>query len=191
MKTLRHIIDEHTRAGWLWAAALVSFIISKWIQLEWLDKSYVASKFPVPFYVGQTTFNAQETKSHYQFMLDQGTLGIYYQTQLIDFAFIAASFVFTLMVMAAIYKSFKKTSSLRKFAWWMLVIMPFAAVMDALENGVSFFMLANPTGFPDWLILPYSSFAALKFILFATGYLWIIIAIILYCVQLLVDYTKS
>ena len=59
----------------------------------------------------------------------------------------------------------------------MVFVMPFNAIMDALENLVSFLMLTNPTGFADWLIYPYSSFAVAKFALYGVGYLWIVIAL--------------
>lgn len=88
MKSVRWMIEEKMPLGALWGLAIVSFVISKWIQIGWLDKSYVASKFPVPFYQGQTTFDAAVTKAHYQVLMDEGTLGVFWQTQFIDFAYI-------------------------------------------------------------------------------------------------------
>jgi hypothetical protein len=59
----------------------------------------------------------------------------------------------------------------------MVFIAPMAAGFDALENLVSFFLLANPQDFADWLVYPYSSFAAIKFVIFGLTYCWALIAI--------------
>jgi hypothetical protein len=176
---VRSILDKGPSALVLWALSVVTFVISKVIQTQWLDKSYVESRFPVPFYEGQTTFDASETKAHFQVLLDQGTLDIFWRTQLIDFIYIFSTFVFTVIVMAAIYKMLAFSTSLQKFSWLMLLLMPLNAIMDVLENLVSFVMLAEPTGFADWLIVPYSSFAVAKFAFYLTGYIWIAVAVLI------------
>jgi len=51
--------------------------------------------------------------------------------------------------------------------------------MDVLENLVSFVMLSNPTGFADWLVVPYSSFAVAKFAFYLIGYIWIVAALLI------------
>ena len=61
----------------------------------------------------------------------------------------------------------------------MVLLMPWNAGLDVLENLVSFVMLNDPTDFVDWLIVPYSSFAAAKFGIYAIGYLWIIAALLM------------
>jgi hypothetical protein len=38
-----------------------------------------------------------------------------------------------------------------------------------IENGWSFVMLVNPTDFADWLALPYSAFAVMKFFFITVG----------------------
>ena len=37
------------------------------------------------------------------------------------------------------------------------------ALADAVENLISFAMLADPQGFADWIALPYSAFAVLHY----------------------------
>lgn len=73
----------------------------------------------------------------------------------------------------------------------MVLIMPLNCVMDIFENLTSFIMLANPTSFADWLIVPYSSFATVKFALYAVGYMWIIIAVIFIISHALMSLVKS
>ena len=53
------------------------------------------------------------------------------------------------------------------------------AVSDAIENGWSFVMLANPTDFADWLAIPYSGFASLKFTLITLAMVGLIISVAL------------
>lgn len=189
---VKHYIDTKTSITTLWLSAIIAFIISKLIQIFWLDASYIASKFPVPFYVGQTTFDAQVTKAHYQVMIEEGTLGIFWKTQFIDFVYLTATYIFTFLIMAAIYKMFANGDSatptkLQRFSWFMVLAMPLNAVMDAFENLVSFVMLSNPTGFADWLIYPYSSFAVAKFAFYSVGYLWIILALVIALVIKIID----
>ena len=81
--------------------------------------------------------------------------------------------------MAAIYRMLAFSPKLQEFSWIMVLLMPWNAGMDVLENAVSFVMLSNPTGFADWLVVPYSSFAVAKFAICAIGYLWIITALLL------------
>lgn len=177
LNKIKHSIDNTVPVMVLWGAALVWFVISKWVQVGWLDRSYIASKFPVPFFEGQTTFNAAVTKSHFQVLVDEGTLGLFWQTQCIDYVYMLATFIFTFLVMAAIYKSMLFNQNLQKISWFMVLVMPFNAIMDAFENLFSFIMLANPADFLDWLVIPYSSFAVAKFALYGVGYLWILIAV--------------
>ena len=61
----------------------------------------------------------------------------------------------------------------------MVLLMPWNAGLDVLENAVSFVMLSGPTDFANWLIVPYSSFAVAKFAIYAIGYLWIVTALLI------------
>ena len=53
------------------------------------------------------------------------------------------------------------------------------ALSDAIENGWSFIMLANPTDFANWLAIPYSGFASLKFALITLAMLCLLISAVL------------
>jgi hypothetical protein len=151
-----------------WLGTVVGFMAAKLVQLAWLDPAYAASGFPVPFYVGQTTFNAAELKSYYQVMLDLGTMHLYHRTQLIDCIFILCTYAAFFLLTQSIYHSLKKLAPTAKrslkLAVWMCFIAPLAALADAAENAVSFIMLLNPTEFFDGWVL--------KFALFVLTYLW-------------------
>ena len=112
-------------------------------------------------------------------MIETGTLDIYRTTQLIDFGFILAIagmglFVCTLIARAARDGSWGRHAGL--IAGLFAIV---GALSDAIENGWSFIMLANPTDFANWLAIPYSSFASLKFALITLAMLCLLISAIL------------
>jgi hypothetical protein len=49
---------------------------------------------------------------------------------------------------------------------------------SGIENGISYFMLANPTSFEPKLALAYSSMAAFKFTLFTTAYVAAVVGLL-------------
>lgn len=68
-------------------------------------------------------------------------------------------------------------STWRQLALRLAILAPLIAASDALENVVSFFMLADPHGFPDWLAALYSGLAAIK-------WSWAVIGVSLLVVQI-------
>ncbi len=154
--------------------AVLAFVLTRVTNII-LDTSYAASQYPVPFFVGQTAFSGEKLKAYFAYMLERDTLGIYWRTQFIDFSFIAATFIVGLIISLFLARLHLKSSWLYKLSLMAVVIVPLGAVFDALENLVSFVMLSQPTSFPNWLALVYSSFAVLKFASIAIGYsLWFI-----------------
>lgn len=154
-----------------------------------LTRSYEASQFPVPYFVGQTTFDAKVTKGHYATLIEQGTLDIFVQTQIIDYAYMASMFVTLLVFGAAGARLLRWRFRARWLTGAALAVMYLTAagpVFDALENGVSFIMLSDPTGFPDWLVYPYSSFAVIKFALMVLGHIWAVVVPVLVLLATLV-----
>jgi hypothetical protein len=167
------LVTRFSTAQW-WSIAIVLLAVRQLTQL-WLDGLYAQSLFPVPFYVGQTTFDATELKSYYAVLVLQGTLGRFFWVQMADFLFMVTVFTSFFAVMVAIYRSLPAITWLKKLAMMMIVVAPMAALFDAAENGVSFFFMADPAGFADWLVYPYSGFAVIKFAIFILAYLWIVI----------------
>ena len=53
-----------------------------------------------------------------------------------------------------------------------------APMADALENGISYIMLANPANFAESLAWVYSSVAAIKFAMFTFAYLAAILGLL-------------
>lgn len=178
---LTHTATSRLNLWHWWLLAIATYALARAAQL-WLDANYAASGFPVPFYIGQTTFDAAELKDYYQVLLDKGTLGQFVKTQIIDYGFMAATFTSFFCLCAALLRSltalaapaFSQTIA-RFFVWFA----PLAAVFDAIENGISFITLMNPQNFADWLVYPYSSFAVMKFAVFSLTYLWVLIAVVI------------
>jgi len=184
------LISRYSTLQWC-LIAIVLFILSKVTQIFWLDPLYVKSQFPVNFFVGQTTFNALQLKSYYAILVELGTLNKYLIVQLADYVFMLTVFISHLSLMIAAYKILPNINLLKKITWAMIFISPMAAGFDALENIVSFFMIANPLNFSNWLVYPYSSFASIKFIIFAITYLWALLAIIIKIIDIIYQVIHS
>lgn len=151
-------------AALLAAAALIFFRVK-----SLLDASYAASNHPVDYATGQTAFSGAAIKGYYAHMLERGTLDIYWQTQMIDFGFIASLASFGLLAGSLL----ARLSANGGWAWKMGSAAAFlivgGAAFDVMENLISFIMLSNPSGFADWLALPYSGSAGVKFALITAG----------------------
>lgn len=143
-------------------AVIVTFAGFNWIKGK-LDASYAASNHPVDYATGQTTFSGPKIKEYYAHMIDQGTLDVYRTTQLVDFGFILAIACLGLFLCTFIARASNEGSWGRRLGLFAGVCAVSGATCDAIENGWSFIMLANPTGFADWLAMPYSGFAVAKF----------------------------
>jgi hypothetical protein len=90
----------------------------------------------------------------------------------------------------AVYVSLLKVKFLKTLGAAIIVIAPMAAVSDAFENFVSFYMLAKPTDFANWVAIPYSSFAVIKFLIYILAYTWLTVGIISSLTILLVKLVK-
>ena len=175
-KIFKHII---TIPLWIHISAAIATLIGfRWIK-NILDASYTASKHPVDFAAGQTTFNAETIKGYYAHMTNQGTLEVYQMTQIIDFGFILAMLCMSLFVCTLVTRTARTDSWGRGIGLLASLAIGVGAVCDAIENGISFIMLAKPTDFSDWLAMPYSAFASLKFALIALGMLSIILCLVM------------
>ena len=108
-------------------------------------------------------------------MMEKGTLAKYTQVQLYDYLLMLSMFSWLFPLCIAVYRSLPNVGWLKRSAWIMALVFPLAPFFDAIENAISFFMLANPTDFMDWLAFPYSSFAVIKFFLGGLGFVWIIL----------------
>ena len=168
-----------------WCIAIVLVVIRQLTQV-WLDGLYVDSQFPVPFYIGQTTFNAEELKGYYAVLIRKGTLEKYFWVQMADYLFMVIVFVSFFALMTAVYRSLPDVKWLKDLAWVMVLIAPTAALFDAVENLISFFFIADPQGFADWLVYPYSSFAVIKFSIFILAYLWAIAGLLISVIAVLI-----
>ena len=102
-------------------------------------------------------------------MTELGTLDIYWLTQVIDFGFICAMVCMGLFVLTLVARLSRAESRARGLGLLAAGSIMVGAACDVIENGLSFIMLANPAGFANWLALPYSGFASLKFALITVG----------------------
>ena len=142
-----------------------------------VEISFYKSNYPVSLFEGQLAFDAAEIKSHYAVLKQQGTFGIFVKTQIIDFAWIIGLMLTLFFTHIAIARAHSADSKWQSLALYLAVFGPLIAASDAVENLFSFVMLANPSGFPDWIAPVYSSFAAIK-------WSWAVIGVSLIVIQL-------
>jgi hypothetical protein len=135
-----------------------------------LTKSYLESLFPVPYFEAQLSFDAEKLKGWYSFLIENNTMDKYLQTQNIDFLFMASVLLLHFFALLLVSRLFPSSSRWRSGMIVCAVVSSLAPIADALENLVSYIMLADPLQFPDFLAYIYSSFAAIKFFMFIFAY---------------------
>lgn len=149
----------------------------------WLDASYAASRHPVGYAKGQLAFDAAQIERHYAHMINEGTLAIYWRTQIIDFAFIAAIMVLSVLLGTFVARLGGPGSHGARLGLGAAVLGLAGGMMDVMENLVSFIMLANPTSIAQPVALIYSSFAALKFALLTLAMASVVLSVIVGLVE--------
>ncbi|MEW9702726.1 hypothetical protein [Paenibacillus sp. SI8] len=148
----------------------IAVIFNQWSTAV-LNDWYRRSQFPVTYVQGQLSFSAAKLTMYYRHMLEQNSLPIYFQTQLIDFMFILSTMLLHGTLGLLFYKLLANRPFLKRLSSVGLITGLLAPCFDILENIVSFYFIANPEGIPQVLALVYSSFSACKFGLFVITYL--------------------
>ena len=149
---------------------LVALIGNIWAT-KLLDTAYAASKFPVSYWQAQLSFDHFKLKGWYDFLIKNETLDLYIHTQFVDFIFIASVLILHTAALLALSRAAPSHSNARQALIWAALLSAIAPLADAVENGISFIMLANPAGFEPLLAIAYSSVAAIKFGMFTFAYL--------------------
>lgn len=161
-------------------AAILAFVGFQWVKGR-LDASYAASGHPVDFATGQLAFDAQKIAGYYAHMIEAGTLQIYWQTQFIDFGFIAAAMALSVLFGTLAARFGGRINRLGVWGWHLglaaATLGVSGAAFDALENLLSFLMLASPQAIPQPLALAYSTAAAVKFALLTTAVICLLLSI--------------
>lgn len=143
-----------------------------------LMEHYIASQFPVPYFEAQLSFSAGKLKGWYAFLLENNTMEQYIFTQIYDFLFMLSVLILHASALLMVSRLFPLTSRWRRAMVYCAIISALAPLADALENGISFIMLADPSGFANWLALVYSSFATVKFAMFTFAYLSVVTGVL-------------
>jgi hypothetical protein len=157
------------------AILVLSAFIFNFAASEWLNASYIDSKFPVPYYEAQLSFDHLKLKAWYAVLISKGTLANYLQTQHIDFVFIVSVLLLHFFALLFVAKLIPPAVKWHQFILIAALLSTIAPLSDALENGVSYLMLMNPLDFSSHLALIYSSFAATKFAFFVFAYIAVIV----------------
>ncbi len=149
--------------------ALAGLALNLWAA-DLLDAAYAASRFPVPYWTAQLSFDHEKVKEWYAFLVANGTLGQYVYTQVVDFLFIASVLLLHTSALLVVSRVCSEGSKARKYMVVAAALSAIAPLADAVENAISFVMLSDPAGFPAMLAIAYSSTAALKFAVFTFAY---------------------
>ena len=152
------------------AITLVALMGNVWAT-RLLDTAYAASRFPVPYWQAQLSFDHLKLKGWYEFLIKHQTFDLYIHTQLVDFIFIVSVLILHTAALLALSRAVPASSNARRALIWAALISAIAPLADAVENGISFIMLANPAGFEPILAMAYSCAAAIKFGMFTFAYL--------------------
>lgn len=168
IKTFSHLQSKLTGFQ-LTVIALVALVGNLWAT-KLLNTAYAASGFPVPYWQAQLSFDHEKLKGWYGFLIKNQTLDLYVHAQFIDFIFIASVLILHTAALLALSRAVPAQSKVRLALIWAAAISAIAPLADAVENGISFIMLANPTGFEPLLAIAYSSVAAIKFGMFTFAY---------------------
>lgn len=169
MKALYARLLAHPSAWLLVPFVLVSLAFNLWSS-DTLTQSYAASRFPVPYFVAQLSFSAEQLKGWYAALQSMGTFDVYVRTQHIDSLFIVSTLMLHGGVLLLISRLFAAGSRGRKWMVIAALLSAIAPISDQLENLVSYWMLANPVDFAAGWAYVYSSFAATKFAFFVFAY---------------------
>jgi hypothetical protein len=154
-----------------WALIALTAFLFNLVATRELNAAYAASRFPVPYWQAQLSFDHLKLKGWYATLIEQDSLGLYFHAQYVDFLFIASVLVLhasALIVVARLHPAGSKSGEIMI---WAALLSAFAPLFDALENLVSFAMLADPQSFNPALSLVYSSLSAGKFAMFTFAYL--------------------
>ena len=170
--------------------SVISFLLMGFAN-SILEASYSKSQFPVPFMIGQTAFNGELLKSYFQVLLEKGTIGVFIQTQFIDFLFIFSVILLGFFAWVFIARLHGKGTFFRKAGLWFSFSLPLAGVSDAVENIFSFFLLAAPLTFPNWLAIPYSTIAVIKFAFWTVGLIWLTVSILALILKFIIGLFKQ
>ncbi len=177
MTTLYRYFLQLPKTSTLWVMTLVSLAFNLWIT-QILNSHYAASKFPVPYFVAQLSFNPEKIKAWYAYLIEQGTFEQYIRTQHVDSLFIIATLFLHTLALVLISRLFFSETKGRKVMVICALIAAIAPVCDQLENCISYLMLANPANFPGVFAYIYSSFAAIKFAMFVFAYVAALLGIV-------------
>lgn len=163
------------------AAAALAFGGFQWVKGR-LDASYAASQHPVDYATGQLAFDAHVIEGYYAHMIEAGSLHIYWQTQFIDFGFIAAVMTVAMLSGTLAARLGERMNRLGVWGWRLglaaAVLGVAGATLDALENLLSFAMLSRPQAIPQILAQTYSTVAALKFALLTSAMCCLLLSIV-------------
>jgi hypothetical protein len=129
----------------------------------WLQATFATVRHPMSLGVANTTADAETVRGWFRVLIAEGTLDRMVATELVDLVWVAgvvASVVLLTLLAARSLEGRNPPAArlLRRLAPWTA----FAPGLDAVENGLSLVMLADPLGFPAPLAAAHAAVSWVK-----------------------------
>lgn len=131
--------------------------------------SFEESGIAADLFAVQLAFDPDVIRAQYEGLLARGTFDVYVRTQVLDYLFIVGLGGFGWLLHALVGRVHVPGSRWHRVARIGGRLVVTSAALDAVENLVSFAMLADPAGFPELLAPIYSSIAAAKWLIALVG----------------------
>ena len=168
---------------WVHAGATAGAIgVLKFATVK-VNVSYAASNHPVDHATGQLAFSAEKIEGFYAHMIAEGTLDAYARSQMMDFGIVGAVMVLSVLLGSLAARLGGPGSYGWRAGFVATVAGVSGAMLDAVENLLSFVMLRRPDAISELMAWAYSAAAALKFTYLALALLALICAVLIGLVE--------
>lgn len=164
-------INRRLVSKWTLVISLVGLAVTVG-YLIWLGQVFSSSGFPLQQWETQFSFSAEKLASNFQ-GLTPDTLASYHRAHVLDNIFIAIYGIFLSLFALHVTKRLGNPG----IGVVATLCFPAAALLDGIENYYMFMMIKDAANIPGTAFI-YSTCAAAKWALLATGVLLLIIAAI-------------
>ncbi len=121
---------------------IIPGIIILVIVSVWLINVFDKAQYPGCWVMGQLTFSGQELRSHFNELIDLGTLVRYREAHYLDFIFIII--YSPVLFVSTLWLARKFNGLWQRSGFIAALLYPIAGLMDVIENHLLFLMLAEP-----------------------------------------------
>ena len=152
---------------------IIIFVVFRVIMTPYFNE------YPVGFIESQLSFSGDAIKNHYA-QMDADSIALYKIGNLLDYIYMVGYGLMLFTGVVIFLRVYSKDSFGDKVGHILAIGGIIAPVCDAIENGFILLMIANPTGFPNIIAILHSVFAAVKYSLIVSSWLFMLISLIVW-----------